>query len=395
MTSKSLLLCSVLLVAAGCGKIPDAGPDAAPPDPCTTSDMELDEFFDCLVESECKLLVPCTGLFPDVESCKAGLVEQGEFAVGFRRISDGIEADRASFDGEEALACLAAIDAIAEAGTCQLDFQACNGVFAGQIGTGGVCFLEEECEVEGSSCATGTCDLQCCPGSCNDPLAIGQPCGGNAGNCVPGARCAFVGSQQVCVSGDAGTPCAGNDGCDRDLYCDTASSKCVAAGKLDAVCVGDSQCEQPLLCVGDSLAATGFCALADSAGKSCDGRCSGASLFCDQPDPAMLGTCKLLPHTAGDDCSVSQQCQQPLRCDNTTKLCVAPVAEDGACKFGGECQRGLHCTTEIDGSDAGTCQAPLPAGSTCTSSSHCESNVCASQDNGSMGRVCQDYETCG
>ena len=400
-------LCLVLCAGAlACGKIPaspgdggpdddggriDGGIDGGLPDECLSTDLDIDQFIECFIPLQCGLFVDCLHAFSTIDECRTQLIESGELGVNIQRIKDSIAADRMDFDSEAAHGCLVGIDANLSAGICNLDLQACNAMFVGKIGSGMPCFEDDECAIDGSRCDEPTganCQLQCCTGSCIDPVPINGSCGGSAGSCVPGAHCSSVGGQQVCISGDKGTGCSNDFVCDDGLYC--ADSVCTDQLGADAACTGDQQCKPPFVCVGDSLG-TGTCQTASEVGDDCDGRCGDFTLYCAPPPVEALGTCKELPKNAGDSCAEAKDCLSPNRCE--ADKCVAPAQENEACTSG-RCAIGLFCTTELDGTETGTCEKPLPTGSVCNSTDQCKTHICATATNGSAMETCQEYATC-
>jgi hypothetical protein len=404
-------LCLMLLLvgAVACGKIPDEAsdgggidgggdddddaPDGSLPDRCKANDLDFDEFLDCFVPLECGLFVDCLHIVPTLEDCRTQLIEAGEFGVNIQRIKDSIAAGYMSFDPVAGQACIGGLAERLAAGVCDLDLVECNAMFVGTVASGGACNQAEECAALGSRCdqpSSSGCQLQCCVGSCIDPIPVNGDCTGTS-NCVPGAHCASVAGQQVCVTGDVNTACTGNSGCDNDLYC--ADMKCVARVAEGKACQSDSVCAAGLVCVGDSIGimGTGSCEKANKKGDACDGRCGDSLLFCNQPQAGMLGSCTEIPSTAGADCTLADNCAPPLSCREN--VCEAPLAENATCTSY-RCATGLFCTTELDGAATGTCKKPLPTGSTCNSTGQCQTHICASSTAGTPTETCQAYDAC-
>jgi hypothetical protein len=194
------------------------------------------------------------------------------------------DADRSTFRGADAGACVAAVRAWSCA---ELDVawnfdafdvfsilpSACQEAMAPAVELGGDC-----ASVNGIECIDGYCPMRSGP------------------ECITGAKCtAYLQPGDGCGPGDR---CAPGYGCD---------TTCVA---------------EPAITI---LGAGGNCAPDDT---TC-----GDGLYCAS------GTCA--PKKAvGDPCSVDEPCLEALRC--VSDECVAPVQAGAACA-GGDCAQGLYC----------------------------------------------------
>jgi len=385
-----------LSLAVACGKIPDEAADGGDDDvtePCERTDLSVDEFFDCYIEHQCPIQVNCFASFPDVETCVAEAPTSSGLAASFQRLKDSIAAGRVVFDATTGAACLAQIDEIAASGACQLELDACNTIFVGQVEAGGTCFEQNDCATIGSYCVEGDCQEQCCAGSCVSPVAVGSACGNDV-PCAADEICDYTpveGMERTCLSGDTGSACGDDGDCDRELYC--SGGACVGDVGADAACTSDRQCVDPLLCVGKNLQA-GRCKLTDDAGDDCDTACRGRNLYCDTTGSTggTTGKCTALPDQAGDSCAASRECADPIFCNSTTQICEEPAQQGQSCTPY-NCADPFFCSAEIDNTESGTCQAAQPAGRSCSRRNHCASSICAVAPGGTT-RTCLNYEVC-
>lgn len=385
-------LCSLLVFFAACGEVvPIAGTetDADPGEdvdamvalgPCEGDAIALEDLTACFVKVQCEWLVTCQFIATTVEAC----VELYGQQVGndLQRTIESVDESRTAYDGEAAAECLAAVTTA----TCSdQPGEDCDTVFIGTIPEGGVCYNENECEGVGARCADDYCPNQCCPGSCIDAAPLGGNCVDNR-PCVSGAECVFIDGAAIenqCLSGELDSPCEDSYQCDSGLYCGTTKS-CEAALLADQVCDQNSQCLDPLTCVGESDSA-GTCRLVNTVGASCDTSCDG-SLFCERTGQATTGSCSP-PLQLGGMCESDSNCQTDLYCREIDRTCQARGELNMPCESYG-CVQGLFCSNELpnDGPE-GTCAEPVINGLECDRDSHCESNICSSN-------VCEAYMSC-
>jgi hypothetical protein len=151
------------------------------------------------------------GNVADEPSCRAMWLSRFEQRRAQFELS--IDAGRMAFVTEQASQCLVDLTALA----CP-DFnrwfgpQSCAATYAGRVPDGQTCVLTEDC-----SSVKGSC-LETSPGEhrCVAATALGQPCGEDSGQCVPGTWC--VGNsttgRPVCVQElPLGSPCVVGSQC--------------------------------------------------------------------------------------------------------------------------------------------------------------------------------------
>ncbi len=441
------LLAATLMVGVGCGEVltaNDAGggdidannfdagvdlPDATPKDPCE-GDILAEDLSGCFLEAICGTMNRCWGTFSSIQEC----VDAGGPSIGgggsgtatargttgggggngggesivmsLRRLMDAINAGTVTYSGTDAAQCVADVGTKA----CPdvyfdgdpTNTPACNATFSGTVASGGTCFTQDECQVEGSDCDAGAivCELQCCPRTCSPPHQVNDDCTDNY-RCVEGAYCVnpIGGGVATCRDGAANSPCSWSGECDKQFWCKIpltgGQGTCSADFPANAGCTQDDQCPKPQRCVGMNLSVTdprGTCAPVFSEGAPCDGRCDGP-LWCDWPDTTVTGACKPYPGL-NEDCSMPYVCQGQLWCGGTDLKCKAPKTQGTTCNAGNECARPLFCTSELGTAAPFSCQPPQTNGSVCGSGAHCASEVCESNGATLPLYQCVDYASC-
>jgi hypothetical protein len=370
------------------GSVADAntGPDAFV-DPCLGT-VDYDDFWSCAMDIVCDVFVGCLG--DGADNCAMAqnqvfLFGNEPLIVTEQLFTEAIAAGTMTYDGAAAGACM---EAIANEPCWELfgqdgPFDNC-GIFVGNVANTGNCFNEEECAGDGSQCIQGQCgggqDV-CCVGQCRTSIPIGGNCG-NA-QCVPDAYC----FNNVCQAGEVGDQCGGEQHCDDDHHC-APNSQCAADLSSGSVCAGDEECDLPQTCLGDDLpnSTMGNCGDNYQAGDSCDGGCLAfGTLWCDQPNPNSLGTCRAIPGL-GESCVDSGSCGFFLDCDPNSQMCVERAGDGVACT-GNDCEFFLFCDNQITNQPNGVCDSPRTSGAQCDSDDHCQSGIC---NNG----LCSDYPGC-
>ncbi len=423
----TVLLTAVALTAAGCGEVltadtADAGPgdtidgsavaidalipaDATPADPCT-GNVAAEDMPDCYLGAICELSTRCLALYPSVEECvTAGgpYGRGGDPHVGLKRLFDAANAGTVIYNADKAGACMAGLSSVTcvEFLTSESDTfdPACDEIFSGNVAGGGACFEREECQTPGARCEqTGSCNLQCCVGTCSIPIPVGGDC--TTGSCVSGAHCVRDSTNTIrtCESGDLNAPCTGSWNCDDELWCDAVSGSlgmCKNDFPSGATCTDDEQCPGVEECVGDDLvpAVQGMCKTVSATGDACDELCN-EPLWCNQPDSSVAGTCEPVP-ALGASCADSfGQCAGLLWCDPLDSTCKAPKTQGAACEGSIECAQPLFCDADITGTSPGTCRVPQPSGVLCKRDRHCQSSLCVKDPGGGTLRFCEDYVSC-
>lgn len=395
MHSKNLsaYFCTFLLTLAACGKvvpIEGAESDAAPNEvadamvvlgACEGDDIAIDDLFDCFIAAQCEWAVRCQSIAPTVEACIELFDSLGDSDL--KRKIESVNVQRTIYDGELAADCLASVFVESCSGQPGED---CEGVFVGTIAEGGLCYDEDECQGVGADCEQDSCENQCCAGTCLDAAPLGGDCT-NRG-CEPGAECVFnqeAAIQNQCYSGEVGVICQYDYHCDSGLFC-ADTQTCQPALTAGADCNSNSQCLDPLTCVGESNDA-GKCQLVNSVGVSCDTSCDG-NLFCDVPGQATIGSCTP-PKPLNSMCASDSQCLPNLYCSEVDRMCQARRLLNTSCQSY-SCVAGLFCTSELPSADPdtlGVCADPVVNGQECNSDSHCASAICNAD-------ICEQYESC-
>lgn len=366
----------------------DTTPDAFV-DPCR-GDVAYEDFWSCAMDVVCDVFVGCLGSGGD-ENCDMAqnqvfLFDNFPLIVTQELFDEAIAAGTMTYDGAAAGACMAQIagEQCWELLSGQQPFFGC-GIFVGNVADGGSCFANEECAGEGSRCSEalggGSQDV-CNVGQCQTSVPVGGNC--SLSPCQPDAYC----RNNICQAGEAGDLCDGDYQCDLDHHCDP-NGQCAADFPGGNVCQDDTECGLPQSCLGDDLdqSTMGNCGDSYQVGDSCDqsGCASFGTLFCDQPNPNALGTCRAMP-TLGESCAVSGSCGFFLDCDTDTQVCVERLGIGEACT-GNDCAFFLFCNNEITNQPNGLCEGPRGVGSQCDSDDHCQSGLC---NNG----LCADYPGC-
>ncbi len=401
-TNRYFLLTSLAVVAlGGCGDVVDAVSDAGPTDastdanidPCAGEEIALDDFIECLQPAYCAAF-ECVGF--SIPFCYEGATD-----VGFGELEQTLSfvaAGTITFDPRAAAECIQGLANVCRNGTDPfVEGGPCDAMLWGKLADGQPCYESDECGGAGSCNNQGSCELQCCLGTCehsNRPLYA--EC--NDSNCDPGLFCVNnpVTNHRSCQSGDLGAPCENSRDCTTDLYCSVEGNgmvgTCLADVQENDACTTDYACPVPLHCVGnDTTVATGTCKRVDQEGAECDldsmlsfNRGCIAGFYCVGASAAVKGTCAPLPG-AGESCADSQRCNAPtLYCD-ATDTCAQRAGVEQACDPV-ECEFGLFCDNVSN-----LCKAPLPNGSSCSDNFQCASLLCT----GPMGsQVCAAPEAC-
>ena len=410
----SLMLAFVSVAAFGCGDVTNpaadggdggggngdggGGGDATPGpdamvDPCV-GNVDYEDFWSCALNVACEVFSGCLGDGLDVDDCLAAgsqlqLFDNASVTVSEALFTEAIAAGTMTYNGTNAGACFAQIQALDcwELFDSNSPFDSC-GIFTGLLGPGAMCFHEEECAGIAPQCvqtqACGGGQDVCCAGQCQPRVPVGGNC--STAQCAPGAFC----RNNVCQAGEMGDACDGSYQCDEDHYCN-GNGMCAPDLVTGNVCTDDSQCSLPQACLGEDMpqSVAGNCGDSYEIGDSCDqGGCvSFASLWCDQPNPNALGTCRAVPGL-GESCAVSQSCGYFLECSTANQTCVEFGALGASCGgVNGGCNLFLFCDSDINGNPTGMCVAPGGVGAPCQYSEHCQTGICTNLE-------CADYPGC-
>ena len=162
---------------------------------------------------------------------------------------------------------------------------------------------------------------------------------GQCGTCSKDADCAgHTGTVCETASGACVSGCTRDSDCSTDQWCDDGAARCVT--KLDNGKPLPSEPTRVAQCttaVGAAVCASGVCDASDD-------------------------TCGYAPGSG--PCADPDQCRS-ASCDEDTKTC-----RGGACSSDADCSKKEYC------GDDGTCKLLLPTGSTCSSSSQCQTHDC-------------------
>ncbi len=333
--------------------------------PCEAP-IAFEDLQECLAAAQCEQFVRCTPFFKDLDECKEHLATMSDFARQVTIFGYAIDAGKISYDPNEAATCL---EGFATA-SCDSEGpeQGCDLVFRGEQVPGGTCLDDFECAELGSRCSIDSCPggVECCLGSCSSPVGIGENC--NSDRCLPGDVCVrnlAMGNDFFCQSGNQGSPCSDSFECDDDQYCDLTLNLCAPDKPAGATC-GDRQ-----ECAGDQDCVFGSCGSIDTVGAPCEFSCLG-SLTCDS------GLCEPLPGL-GELCPTGQCNSFLLDCvgPGTTQACVNKAGLGDNCGQR-QCSPGLVCEAELpQPPPVPKCIEPLENGAECFTSSTCQSNHCA------------------
>jgi len=293
----------LVIVAVALAACSDGGAGTIGGGTASTSDAFADQF--------CALYKPCCS--------QAGLRTDGAVCKAFV----GVAAAQGSYDpaaGNKCLGELRAASGSADfcgassskvAPTCQTVYGSKGSSSSGTKAPGDACSSSSDCasSPEGEvTCRYSTSDKQFCQVQI-DGKEGDSPC--------IGTKDGIVTSYTTSSSGGAPPPPRGYV-CDRakNLYCDSASSKCAALGTEGAPC----------------------------------GATSGSSDACQSAFYCDFGT-KVCTKAAapGDDCSKSSVvCGKLARCDTATKKCVALDPDGTPCTSSSACQARI-CTNKVCG----------------------------------------------
>ncbi len=418
-----------LLSLAACGEVPQSPIDAAPVeldapgDPCTQSEVSIDDFFSCLSQEVCRVYEDCVGSDTAHLDCAAlpinvfGDLNPVPLKVV---IHDAVDSGRAQWNPTAARACL---DLITVNG-CGLFknediFQTCAAI-VGNVNNGQACQNDIECATPGAQCvppAAGGTDV-CVGFTCRAPVPSGQSCVSPA-FCRPEDHCVDRRPGGVdtsfCATGEVGQGCDSDSDCDRGHYCNggtnnsTAAGICTLAKTAGSTCRVDEECAGELVCVGNVNGANGTCRDVRPVGATCDrggfGGCFGHQ-YCDATATAS-GTCKPAPQlnaACGTVDGTASYCGFFMACEG--EVCRAPGNIGDPCTqsslfgIGGGgangCNQGLFCDKDLTMATVGACQAPQANGSQCRPNrselTSGASRMCASDWCGSG--VCSDFPTC-
>ena len=283
-------------------------------------------------------------------------------------LDKALKAGRATFDAQQAQACLDGLRARGCANNTP-DVVACKQAVKGTLAVGASCDWLYEC-------AKGLCTPDVggsCPAKCANVGGAGAPCD-NGCDERQGLRCI----DNVCSKlHEADDKCSSDDDCDAGLFCD-GFGKCSTRGFQQASCDGDDQCAAGLWC--NRSPEGGLCSPQIATGKSCTASSAEAIAFaCVDGDlckgfsfaktGATAGTCAPAGEV-GASCVATAQitgCGNGLACVNGT-CAEKPVS--GPCTQTGDCKEGFaYC-------DGAQCQALKSDGAACGSNEECASRNC-------------------
>jgi hypothetical protein len=292
--------------------------------------IAVGDYLDRLVEAHCQYDVRC-GLFTDLASCEAFFTLRDDPSL-----AAAIDAGKSSYDADKAEQC---VNQIANADCDRTTKEGretpavCSEVVTGTVQTGDACASSSEC-VSGA-CATPTCGMACCLGTCvaaNAPAKLGEPC-----------------ATRTCEVG---------------LACDNAKM-CVELLAAGAPCTSGDQCAYGLGCAGSP----GTCKALPKVGEPCpDNVCTAFGATCS------AGTC-IADGLPGAPCTVGTDCSPFYTCDATAHQCAAYPTLGMPCNTA--CSDDSWCNIP-SGSGSGTCDAPQADGAACSYDVECTTHFCDS-----------------
>jgi hypothetical protein len=197
------------------------------------------------------------------------------------------------------------------------------------------------------------CDTSASPPSCRAMLGVGASCN-PSGTCDYTRNIYCDTASGKCVQGNnnatVGQSCAGYNNCADGLWCDFSVSLCAAPLPLGSTCTYSSACGDPGAgCIADSTAASApkHCRLLRTEGASCQVGVSACQygLYCIGSPAGATGVCQTLPTAVGALCGdlygESVSCLQGW-CNRalgaTSGTCAATAATWAACTSGNECR---------------------------------------------------------
>ncbi|MBC8132761.1 MAG: hypothetical protein H7X95_07250 [Deltaproteobacteria bacterium] len=285
------------------------------------------DHFAALAQAKCERGVRC-GTFPDVSTCRANSVQQTA------QVTAGIDSGKIKYDGSAAAACVDALSAPDEGGSCSLTVQlaaavprSCRDMFQGTVADNGACFLDEECVSR--NCDTSACPLaiMCCAARCaatSSPVLLGGDCANSFSQCAEGTICKTTDTGSICTTRTA----------------------------PDQPCTELTECAAGYVCNSDRTA-PGTCARLPEEGQSCSATvlfaCDESTTFCD---PVALKCVRKV--SGGGACPSGPECIAHTRCDTATRTCVPRGRVGEGCTAALDCLDGLTCA-------AGQCLLPTVA----------------------------------
>jgi hypothetical protein len=418
-------------LSAACGEVvpltPDAPVDApeidAPVDPCTKSELTVDEFVLCLGRQVCVVYEDCIGSDTATINCDDIPIRVfGDLAPTALKLvlASAQAAGRAQWNPAAAKQCIDMLTA----GGCGIFkndddvFDACNAI-TGSVNNAQLCQNDIECATPGAQCeqTSGSPGNMCTDFTCRAPVATGQMCTAGAfcrvgDHCVRRVQGADI---SFCGAGGLGDQCDDDGDCDRGSFCNgglgtgTVMGICTASKAAGQTCKTDEECMGELACVGNFGAINGICRDVRPPGATCDANggfysCHGNQLCNSARD--MTGTCTAAP-ALGQACvnvNGTPACGFFLACVNG--LCREPGGIGEACGnppffggFGSEfgCNIDLFCDRDLTGAPMGTCREPQANGASCAYEDNCASDYCQGTDfsmNPPRLGTCQTYPTC-
>ena len=289
-----------------------------------SSDDELEDFVLKYAVRFCNKLFSCESRAVSEYVSGAGInspatcMEYYQAHYSPKRLTDGRDNGRLSFDGAAASACVDRLEQLpcgefgARIDVLDDEFQICPDVFTGQAGEGEACFAHAECP-DGSFCAS-TPGAPACQGVC-------QPSQGACGDqqCDPVTE--YCDDNDTCQPlGAWGDACHSRFECNAAYYCESASSEPTCQPYNTGV-PADTRCDPE----------TDVC----GAGTFCFPYYPGGPEACRRPKLAG-GTC--LEGLPQDGCTASTYCERGQ--GDTEAHCVPRKQPNEPCAEGRECSSG-------------------------------------------------------
>lgn len=352
--------------------------------------IALSEYCRRISESYTDFLVRCYGSTDYPESERDGFT-----AARMERcleVAPSLEAERLSFDGVAAAACLAELEAD---DTCSpfdhlMRAPACSAaLFIAQVEPGGECFRDATLHFSvlgaASECQGGFCDGDQCPGICHEWLADGEAC--DTGQCSPDSACidgecaprraeeedcpqedacavglACVGN--VCrVPSQAGDPCYGGL-CSTGYNC--IEDQCRAKVEVGEICTWRYDCADDGRCLDrDGDGPQGLtCGPLGELGEWCSQPVDcGPDFYCEREGAQMMGICQSRSPIS-TPCT-RDSCEVGAWCNHVAGFCQAEGDEGDDCLLGAMPGPNQACAGELQCMSDGKCHPVGDVGDPC------------------------------
>jgi hypothetical protein len=339
-------------------------PQVQMPAACLGDEVALEDFFDCLIRTQCDIALRCRYDFDSEEEC----LERKRFVHRWEPRARPLERGSLVYDPAVGATCIRGMIAQECTGPREHD---CIDAFTTTLSEGDPCFSSIECGWGGT--CIGCDEGECCEGTCAMAGGPGEACDETA-RCALGLRCEPESRRCVVPVPE----CASDDDCRDQHRCQ--AERCIEAVAEGGACYDyghagpgapppdsqdNSNCAPGLSCVDR------VCRRTDHVGAPCREyeHCWGG-LQCVRAPGSLTETCQ--PRAAvGERCGDDSICLGSTRCDSLTGRCVPRSGPGEPCDGDWDCSGELRCWRQ-----EGTCNPPKPEGAPCTSGTgECEAGL--------------------